>query len=225
MKKQAVSIMLAVLLCFIFSVSSFAQNPPENFKNEYIGMDSDKDEIYNDDQDWNIYYSFVDSKSFLEYILDLQKSGYQFVDSKPQFIKDYEIKGANPLFDKKEQVTVKMAKQDYSRILITYFNYAGVTNPNSFEYTMSVKINMGNEPTTQPTTTEQTTKKPSSTKPIANHEHDKEPGSAKQSCSVCGFCNQPKGQCVFVWITIAAALALIIFGVALAVKKKNQNKQ
>lgn len=221
MKKRAMSIILVLIICSVFSISLFAQNPPEAFKDEYIGIDSDRNEIYNDDDDWTIYYSFVDDMGFLEYLLSLQKSGYIFVESKPDYVKDYEIKAQKPSFGKDEKQSVKMAKQDYARLLITYYNYSGVKNSNGFEYTMSVKISPGNEPSTQPASTQQPTNEATSEKTATDIQAVSDKEASQSSCSVCGFCSQPGGQCIFVCVVIFAAVALIIFGTVVAIKKKN----
>jgi len=222
MKKQIMSLMLAMIMCIaVFSISAFAVNPPEIFKDEYVGIDSDKDEIYNGDDDWNIYYSYVDDISFIEYTLELKKAGYEFVGKTPDYIQNYITSGQKPFLSSDKQYTVKMAKQDYARIVITYINREGIKNANYFEYTMSLKIMPGNEPATLPQTTqeEQTTQQQSTT--IVTEDVDIVTSSNNNRvCSVCGFCPSPAGHCVFVWAVILVAISLVITAIVVAVKKK-----
>lgn len=221
MKKQIMSLMLILLLCVaVFSISAVAVNQPESFKNEYIGIDSDKDEVYNGDDDWTIYHSYVDDRSFVEYVLDLKKDGYEIVGNTPDYIQNYIISGQKPSFDSEKQYTLKMAKQDYARISITYINRGGVKNSNDFEYKMSVKIMPGNEPTTLPQSTQNEQITQQSTTTYAKDADTISSSNNNSGCSVCGFCSSPKGQCVFVWAGILAVIILISTSIIIVVKKK-----
>ncbi len=46
----------------------------------------------------------------------------------------------------------------------------------------------------------------------------------EKKCSLCGFCPQPLGLCIFIWIAIAVAVVVVVV-VVLVVLKKNSKKQ
>lgn len=206
MKKQIMSLTFILILCVaIFSISAVAVNPPESFMNEYIGIDSDRDEIYNGDDDWTIYHSYVDDICFVEYVLDLKNDGYEIVGNTPDYIENYIISNQKPSFDSEKQYTLKMAKQDYARILITYINGSGVKNSNDFEYTMSVKIMPGNEPTTLPQSTqdEQITQQSTTT-------FEKDANTIVSS----------NNSLYFVLVAILLVIILILASIIIVMKKK-----
>ena len=50
---------------------------------------------------------------------------------------------------------------------------------------------------------------------------EEKPGEdTKDKCALCGFCPQPLGLCIFIWIAIAAAIVVILIVVVLLTKKK-----
>ena len=50
---------------------------------------------------------------------------------------------------------------------------------------------------------------------------EEKPGEdTKDKCALCGFCPQPLGLCIFIWIAIAAAIVVILIVVVLLPKKK-----
>ena len=50
---------------------------------------------------------------------------------------------------------------------------------------------------------------------------EKKPGEdTKDKCALCGFCPEPLGLCIFIWLAIAVAIIVILIVVVLLTKKK-----
>lgn len=50
---------------------------------------------------------------------------------------------------------------------------------------------------------------------------DEKPGEdTKDKCALCGFCPEPLGLCIFIWLAIAVAIIVILIVVVLLTKKK-----
>ena len=47
---------------------------------------------------------------------------------------------------------------------------------------------------------------------------------AEKKCSLCGFCPQPLGLCIFIWIAVAVAVIIIVIVIIVVVKKKSDKK-
>ena len=50
--------------------------------------------------------------------------------------------------------------------------------------------------------------------------NETKPETKEKKCSLCGFCPQPLGLCIFIWIAILVAVVIVIVVVILVVKKK-----
>ena len=54
-------------------------------------------------------------------------------------------------------------------------------------------------------------------------EKEEKKSDKKDKCSLCGFCPQPLGLCIFIWIAIIVAIVVIII-IIVVMKKKKDNK-
>ena len=50
--------------------------------------------------------------------------------------------------------------------------------------------------------------------------NETKPETKEKKCSLCGFCPQPLGLCIFIWIAILVAVVIVIVVIILVVKKK-----